>query len=248
MRSLVLTVVLLVFPAVASAQVAPADTDWVAFGAVGFDPPLSGNVTSAVTGNLSGAPLVLGGVSFSGVYGTLARWEFGGGYRIDSRSEVLAKFSYSSGGGSRAALGVTPGLPYVGEFESIAEKSFQLGYRRHLATLGPFRPYVGGWGGFTRTNSITAPLTLPGASDAPINLPVLDASAAGLVSGGGGLLLPLTSRVALNVDANLQWRTSLNSANVLVGTGLDNIGDETSRWSFPVVFGVVVQIGAERVP
>ena len=244
--SSVLAVVLLLLPGVASAQVERDDTQWLVFGSIGFDPPLSGSVTSAVTGTLSGAPLVLGNVSFSEVYGALARWQFGGGYRIDNRSEVLAMFAYASGGGSRALVGVTPGAPYVGEFESIGEKSFELGYRHHLGALGPFRPYVGGWGGFVRTNAISATLTLPGSSDPPINLPVLDASAAGVVAGGGGLLLPLTSRLALSVDANLRWRTSANSANVLVGTGLDNVGDGSARWSLPVVFGVVLHVGPER--
>src|SRR5690606_21287963 len=109
------------------------------------------------------------------------------------------------------------------------EKSFELGYRRRLGSLGPFRSYAGGWAGFVRSNSISATLTLPGSSAAPINLPVLDASAAGVISGGGGLLLPLTRRIALNADANLQWRSAVNSANVLVGTGLDNIGDGSAR-------------------
>ncbi len=246
MRSFVLAAALLVLPGVAFAQVERDDTEWVVFGSIGFDAPLSGDATSAVTGTLSGAPLVLGNVSFSEVYGTLARWEFGGGYRLDNRSEVLAKFSYSSGGGSRAAVGVTPGALYVGEFESVAEKSFQVGYRRHFGSLGPFQPSAGGWVGFTRVNSISTTLTLPGSSDAPINLPVLDASWAGLLGGGGGLQLPLTSRLALSADANLQWRSAINSANILVGTGLDTIGDGSARWSLPIVFGVVLRVGPDR--
>jgi len=247
MRSIVLAVVLMVLPGVASAQIVRDDTKWVVFGSIGFDPPLSGNVTSAVTGTLGGAPLVLGNVSFSEVYGSLVRWQFGGGYRVNDRAEVLARFAYTSGGGSRALLGVTPGAPYVGEFESINEKLFQLGYRYQLGRLGPFRPFVNGWGGFVRANSIDATLTLPGSANPPINLPVLDSSAAAAISGGGGLLLPLTSRLAISIDADLQWRTALNSANVLVGTGLDNIGDDSARWSFPVTFGVVLNVGPERI-
>lgn len=246
MRSFVLALALLVLPGVASAQTELQDTEWVVFGSVGFDAPLSGSITSAVTGTLSGSPLVLGNASFSEVYGALARWQFGGGYRLSNDAEVLARFTYTSGNGSRALLGVTPGDPYVGEFQSISEKSFELGYRRRLGRFGPFRSYAGGWAGFVRSSSISATLTLPGASAAPINLPVLDSSAAGVLSGGGGLLLPLTRRVALNADANVQWRSAINSANVLVGTGLDNIGDGSARWSLPVVFGVVVHVGPEQ--
>ncbi len=246
MRLFILALTLLMVPSVASAQTVLDDTEWLVFGQVGFDPPLSGSATSAVAGTLIGAPLVLGNVSYSDVYGSLARWQFGAGYRLSNRSEVLAAFGYSSGGGSRALLGVAPGEPYVGEFESVGEKSFEIGYRYHIGSFGPFRPYVGGWGGFVRTNAISAPLSLPGSNAAPINLPVFDASAAAVISGNGGLLLPLTRRLALSIDANLRWRTSINSANVLVGTGLDNIGAGSARWSLPVVFGAVLRVGATQ--
>lgn len=247
MRSCALALALLLIPGVASAQIDFERTDWHVFGAVGFDPPLSGNVSSAVSGALASLPLVLGNVSMSDVYGALTRFEFGAGYRLNDRAELIARLAFTSGGGSRALLGVTPGEPFVGEFESFSEKSFEFGYRYHLAIFGPFHPYVGGSAGFARLASVSATLTLPGASLAPINLPVIDASAAPVLAGGAGLLIPLSTRVALMVDANLRWRGAFNSANVLVGTGLDTIGDGSARWAFPVVFGAVVNLGPGRV-
>jgi hypothetical protein len=246
MRSLVLILLLLTAPSLVWAQVISEDTRWSAFGSVGFESPLSGNLVSASTGILSGAPLVLGNVSGSEVYGTLARWHFGVGFKLTDRSELLGSFSYSAGGGSRALVGVTPGLPFVGDFDDTGEKSFEVGYRYYLSPAGRVIPYIGAWGGMVRSGSIGAALTIPNDPRPAINLPVLDGSSAGVLAGGGGITLPLTSRFAVLADIGFRWRGALNSANVLVGTGLDDIGQESARWSLPVVVGGLVRVGPPR--
>jgi hypothetical protein len=246
MRLFALALALLTAPSVAWAQVELADTRWSVFGSVGFESPLSGNVSSAVTGVLTGTPLVLGNVAGSEVYGSLARWHFGAGVKLTDRSEILGSFSYSAGGGSRATIGVTPGLLYVGDFDDAGEKSFEVGYRYHLAPYARVTPYVGGWGGMVRGNGIGAALTIPNDPRPAINLPILDGSSAGVLSGGGGVMVALTSRVALTADVNIRWRGALNSANVLVGTGLDKIGQDSARWSVPAVFGLMIRLGPPR--
>jgi hypothetical protein len=247
MRSIALALALVAAPGVALAQVEFADTRWSAFGAVGFESPLSGNVSAAVTGNLPNSPqLVLGNVTGSDVYGSLARWHFGVGLRITERSELLGSFSYSAGGGSRAVIGVTPGPLYVGAFDDLGEKGLEMGYRYHLSSVGRVMPYVGAWGGMVRGSAISASVTIPNDPQPAFALPVLDASSAGTVAGGGGIIVPLSSRFALTADVNIRWRGALNSANVLVGTGLDRIGRDSARWSLPVVFGGLVRLGPPR--
>jgi hypothetical protein len=98
-----------------------------------------------------------------------------------------------------------------------------------------------------RSGEIGAALTIPNDPRPAINLPILDGSSAGVVAGGGGLLVALSRRFALMVDVNLRWRGALNSANVLVGTGLDNIGQDSARWSLPVVVGGALRIGSPRL-
>ena len=97
-----------------------------------------------------------------------------------------------------------------------------------------------------RSGAIGAALTIPNDPTPAINLPILDGSSAGVVAGGGGMLVALSSRFALMVDVNLRWRGALNSANVLVGTGLDRIGQDSARWSLPLVVGGVVRVGPPR--
>jgi hypothetical protein len=251
MRSIALALALVAAaPGVAPAQVEFADTRWSAFGAVGFETPLSGNMSAAATGrppNLPNSPqLVLGNVTGGDVYGSLARWHFGVGMRITERSELLGSFSYSGGGGSRAVIGVTPGPPYVGAFDDLGEKAFEMGYRYHLSSVGRVMPYVGAWGGMVRATAIDTSVTIPNDPQPAFTLPILDASWAGTIAGGGGIIVPLSSRFALTADVNIRWRSALNSANVLVGTGLDRIGRDTARWSLPVVFGGMVRIGPLR--
>jgi hypothetical protein len=247
MRSFVFALALLSISHPAWAQIEFADSRWSVFGAVGFESPLSGNVSAAVSGNLPNSPqLVLGNVTGSDVYGSLARWHFGVGIRITERSELLGSFSYSAGGGSRAVIGVTPGPLYVGAFDDLGEKGFEMGYRYHLSPMGRVVPYIGAWGGMVRGSAIGAALSIPNNPQPSFTLPVLDASSAGTVAGGGGLIVPITSRFALTADVNIRWRGALNSANVLVGTGLDRIGRDSARWSLPVVFGGLVRIGPPR--
>jgi hypothetical protein len=107
-------------------------------------------------------------------------------------------------------------------------------------------PYVGAWGGMVRGSAISASVTIPNDPQPAFALPVLDASSAGTVAGGGGIIVPLSSRFALTADVNIRWRGALNSANVLVGTGLDRIGRDSARWSLPVVFGGLVRLGPPR--
>jgi hypothetical protein len=245
MRSFVLALALLT-PNLAWAQLEVVDTRWSVFGSVGFESPLSGNVSSAVTGVLTGTPLVLGNVTSSEVYGTLARWHFGAGIKVTERSQILGSFSYSAGAGKRATIGVTPGLPYVGDFDDAGEKSFEVGYRYHLQRVGRVTPYVGAWTGMVRGNAIGTALTIPNDNRPAINLPILDGSSAGTLAGGGGILIAVSSRLSLTADVNIKWRGALNSANVLVGTGLDNIGQDSARWSVPAVFGLNVSLGPPR--
>jgi hypothetical protein len=247
MRSIALALALVAAPSVALAQVEFADTRWTAFGAVGFETPVSGNVSSAATRSLANLPqLVLGNVTASDVYGSLARWQFGMGIRLTERAELLGSFSYSGGGGSRAVIGVVPGPLYVGGFDDLGEKSFELGYRYNLSSLGRVIPYVGGWVGMVRADPIGAALTIPDNPQPAFTLPITDASSTGTVAGGGGIIVPLGSRFALTADLNIRWRGALNSANVLVGTGLDEIGRGSARWSVPVVFGAILRVGPER--
>ena len=245
MRSIVLALALVAVPGVARAQVELADTKWSVFGAIGFDTSLSGNVTAPVTGNPPGLPeiaLVVDNVSFSEVYGSLVRWHFGVGFRLTERSEILGSFSYSAGGGSRALIGPV----YVGAFNDLSEKAFEVGFRHQFLTAGRVIPYVGGWGGIVRVNAIEASLTIPNDPQPAFTLPILDASSAGTIAGGGGIMIPVSSRFALTADVNIRWRSALNSANILVGSGLDTIGRDSGRWSVPAVFGGVVRIGPLR--
>ena len=243
MHRLFLTAVLVALPALAASQPVLDETLWSVSVSAGFDPTLSGDATTTVSGTVGGTPIVLGNVGFSDVYGTLARWRLSVGYSLDDRSEVLGAFAYSTGDGSRQTVGVAPGPALVGEFTDLGEKTVEVGYRYFLPAQERFLPHLTAWGGFTRVGRINAGLSVPAVSIELTNLPVFDSSTAGTLAIAGGAILPLTRRVGITADVGLRWRGALNSANALVGTGLEEIDRDSSRWSLPVMFGAVLRFG-----
>ena len=56
-----------------------------------------------------------------------------------------------------------------------------------------------------------------------------------------GVLFPVTSKVDLNAQAGLRRISGLADVDQLVGTGLENINNDSARLTFPIVVGVRIR-------
>jgi hypothetical protein len=53
-----------------------------------------------------------------------------------------------------------------------------------------------------------------------------------------GLLFPIASKIDLNAQLGLRGVTGLSEVDQLIGTGLDEINNDSARLTFPIVVGV----------
>ncbi len=218
-------------------------TRWEAGLAVGWEPSLSGGLVSAATGVVGGAPIALGDQSYGDVYGSLIHWKFYGGYMFAARSEATFAFSYAKSSAGPQAAGVGQGTGLVAQYDDLSEKLFEVGYRYHFAPLSRrLHPYAGLSAGFARIGQISGTLTTPSQSSGNVvTLPMYDNTTAGAFGLHGGVVYNVTPRLGVTGELALQWRGGLSASNALVGTGLDEIGSDSGRWSLPVLFGAVVR-------
>ena len=54
----------------------------------------------------------------------------------------------------------------------------------------------------------------------------------------GGVLYNFTERFAADARLGLRYVSGLSAIDGLVGTGLENINDDSSRWTLPLTVGV----------
>jgi hypothetical protein len=57
----------------------------------------------------------------------------------------------------------------------------------------------------------------------------------------GGVLIKVQERVDLNVNLGFRYTGGLSDIDPLVGSGLEDINDDTARWTLPFMVGVRVK-------
>ena len=241
----VLLIVLLGIGIPVAAQTGSDEPRWSASVSFSLDPSVSGALVSTASGAVGNQPLVLNAIGYGDVYGLPTRWRLGAGYMLDERSEATAAISFTSEDGSRQVVSVAPGASLVGDFSAYTERVFEVGYRYHFDTIGNVRPFAGGTLGVARVGDINALVGVPGVSVLSTTLAVYDESTSATFSLGGGVVYPLTSRFGIVGDLALRWRGGLNGADPLVGTGLERLDKDSSRWSIPISIGGVLRLGSE---
>ena len=55
---------------------------------------------------------------------------------------------------------------------------------------------------------------------------------------GGGVMFPIAERMDLNIRMGLRHVSGLAEVDQLVGTGLDEINNDSARLTFPIVVGI----------
>ena len=218
------------------------DSRWNAEASVGWDINLSGDLLAAGIGTLQGVPVVFQSQSFGDVYGTGVHWTFGAGYMLDDVSEVRAQFSYERVGADVVTLGTAGSSTLMATFADYKASSFEAGYRRYFARRSEtLRPYAGGMLGVSIIPEIDGVFAAPDAGLARYATDLYDGTAALTFGFNGGALYKINERFDLNGQIMFRYNSGLSKIDALVGTGLDNTNDKSSRWTMPITFGLRVK-------
>ena len=211
----------------------------------GPDFSVSGNVIKAASGqSVRGVPINTQETSYDDVYGEINTLKVGIGWRTTPRSEAIFNFVWGSSGATDNVEVGTAGsavtAPLLVQFSDYEYWGLEGGQRLYF-TRARFTPYVGYLIGANRYQDITGnfvgvPLELtPGlaAQDGKF----FEKSWALSVGPTVGFLVGFGPVEAM-AELGFQYIGKLSDVDWLVEEGLRDINDDSSRWSFPLLFGV----------
>jgi hypothetical protein len=212
----------------------------------GPDNSFSGKMIEAASGlTTQGAPINLNETSYDDVYGRMALFKIGVGYRTSPRSEAVLNLVISRSGSEIVNVGTvgTANVPILVDFDDYNYWGFEGGQRFYFTRVR-FTPYVGYLVGINRYDDIRGTiLTLP-----PSLTPGLasqdgrffEKSWAFSLGPTGGVLVGL-GPIDLMGEVQFRFMGGLSDVDWLVEEGLRDINSESSRWSFPILIGTRIR-------
>ena len=234
----VLAAAMLAFGSAAQAQ--PVDeTRWVLDFGVGIDVSINGNVNSGAIGRLDGQAAAILPNPYGEVFGTGMHFKFGGGYVLNPESELRGVFTYQSADADLVRLGDVGPSSLYGQYSDYKTLSLDLGYRRYVPLPNTaIRLYGEGTLGFAFIDEINVLLAAPQANLVDDQTDFYDQTAAFTLGLNFGALFPVASKVHLTAQVGLRRVSGLSEVDQLVGTGLEDINNDSARLTFPIVVGV----------
>jgi hypothetical protein len=208
----------------------------------GPDNSFSGEMIKASSGvSPAGVPINFSETSYDDVYGRMGLLKFGVGYRISPRSEAQVNLVFERSGGQPVTVGTvgTDNVPVTATFEDYAYWGVEGGQRFFFSKvrLTPYVGYTLGINRFTHANaSFAAPATATQPGIVVNNETFFDSSWAFSLAPLGGVLVGV-GPVEVMGEVAFRYMGGLSDVDVLSGAGLKDINSDSSRWSFPILFG-----------
>lgn len=204
---------------------------------------LDGDVHGGGSGTVLGLPTQVTPRSYGDVYGAglgAPFWAAGLGYRVGEGGEIRIQGTYASRSAERLQVGTVAGLPLFGLFDDYQTFGMDVGYRQYLGA-GRARPFLGGGAGFVRIETVTSEFSVPAAGVVLPGVDFLESSIVPAFNVGGGLQFDLSERLAIQGGVDFRWHGDAEDSDGLAGTGLEEINDQTRRWSLPLTAGLTVR-------
>ena len=233
-----LVVVILLFASTAQGQSVDGSR-WVLDLGAGIDVSVNGNVNSGAIGRLQGQAAAILPSPYGDVYGTGLHFKFGGGYVLNPQSELRGIFTYQSADANLVRLGDLGPSSLYGQYSDYKTIGLDLGYRRYVPlTNSKIRVYGEGTLGIASIDRINVLLSAPQANLVVDQTDFYDSTAAFTWGLNFGVLFPVAEKVDLSAQVGLRHVSGLAEVDQLIGTGLDEINNDSGRLTFPIVVGV----------
>jgi len=221
------------------ARAQSAGTGWVFDAGIGIDSPINGNVNSGAIGFIGTDAAAILPQSYKDVYGTGIQLRFGGGYMLNDLTELRGVFIYQSADADLVRLGDVGSSSLYGKYSDYQNLSLDFGARRYLELeKSHVRPYAEATIGLAFIDAIDVQLAAPQSGLVINNTDFYDQTAAFTLSVSAGVLVPVTDKMDVTAQIGLRRVSGLAQVDQLVGTGLEDINNDTARLTFPAVVGV----------
>jgi hypothetical protein len=128
------------------------------------------------------------------------------------------------------------------QYSDYKALSLDFGYRRYVPiSRRDLRVYAEATIGAAFIDSINAQLAAPQSDLVFDQTDFYDSTAAFTWSVSAGVLFRIAEQVDLNAQLGLRRVSGLSDVDQLIGTGLDDINNDTARLTFPVVVGIRIR-------
>lgn len=237
LRSSLLTLAFVSCATIALAQPAE-DSGWAIDVGLGIDVSVNGNVNSGAIGRLDGQATAILPNPYGDVYGTGLHFRFGVGYVMNEESELRAALTYQSADADLVRLGDIGPSSLYGQYSDYKTLGLDVGYRRYVPLSNTrFRVYGEATIGLAFIDEINLLLAAPQSNAVFEDTDFYDQTASFTWGLNVGVLFPIASQVDLNAQVGLRRGSGLSEVDQLIGTGLDEINNDSARLTFPIVIG-----------
>ena len=215
----------------------------------GVDSQFSGKMIEAATGRTTGgAPINLDETTYDEVYGRMAMFKVGVGYRVTPRTEAVLNFVYSRSAATDEATrigtaGTNPQVPLNVNFTEYQYWGFEGGQRWFFSRVR-FTPFVGWLAGINRNQDIRGTFVGVPSSVTP-GLAAQDGkfferSWAFSLGPTGGVLIGV-GPFEVMAETQLRFLGGLSDVDWLVEEGLRDVNSKSERWSLPLLVGARIR-------
>ena len=226
----------------AQAQPAAPSSPWSAEVALGWDNSISGNINSSGIGELNDQVVVVARNSYDNVYGTGLHFRFGGGYLLNENLEARASFTFQSLDADYVSpmgdIGVSKLYAQYTDYQAF---TLDVGLRRYGRLSESVQAYGEGSIGLGFIDETDVTLVAPSINFTGTATDFYDQTAAFTMGFAAGLMVKTSERISVFGQLGLRWVSGMAEIDNLAATGLENINDNSSRWTLPFVGGVRVR-------
>ena len=226
-----------------AAAPAPQFSKWSFDAGIGWDNGISGHLNSSGIGTINNQVVVMTSNTYEDVYGTGLHLRFGGAYALSEDTEVVGVFTFQSLDADEVTPAGDIGFSNLyAQYTDYQSTSLDVGLRRYAELNPQIRMYGEGTIGLGFIDEIDATIVAPGANIAAETTDFYDQTTAFVLGANAGVLIGgERSPVRYYVQLGLRFTTGLSEVDDLIGTGLDEINDKSSRWTMPFVAGIRVR-------
>ena len=236
---LLLALAMLSMASTASAQlINPPERPWSVDFGIGFDNGISGNINSGAIGTLNNQATVILKNSYEDVYGTGLHIRFGGGYMIREDSELRVTFTLQSLDADLVRMGDIGVSNLYGQYDDYQSFGIDFGFRQYTPVREGFRGYGEATIGVAVINETDILFAAPSTNLVFNQTDFYDQTAAFTFGFNVGGLFTLKPQLDVFAQIGLRFVSGMSEVDDLVGTGLEKINDNSSRWSLPFSVGL----------
>jgi hypothetical protein len=217
---------------------APLSSPWSVDLGFGMDNSISGNINSSAIGRINNQAVVILKNSYEDVYGTGLHFRLGGGYMLDDTTEVRATFTLQSLDADLTDMGDLGVSRLYGQYADYQSLGIDVGLREYMNATETLRAYGEATIGLAFIDETDVILVAPAANLGGNATDFYDKTTAFAFAINVGVILPLSEQFGLFGQLGFRYVTGMSEIDDIVGTGLETINDNSSRWTLPLVIGV----------